>query len=517
MKGTIYLRLIVFVVGLMVWSCGNDDVPKTIVPEEENNVPEEENKAPTIMNISPSEGAVGSEITISGENFGSVVDDITVSFNGVFANNIVLDENGNLIVTVPEEAMDGEVVVTVNEQTSEAVNFNLLPSIIDFQPKETKEGDQIMISGTGFGDDTNLIEVVFGGNVEADDTTINDNGDIVAIVPSGAQTGAITLTIGEENTKSEEVLNIYRVYVAGYVMKGGKSIATLWTNGVEEQLSENESRAYSVFVDGTDVYAAGFVEKDNMELIATIWKNGEVYMELTDGLFEAAVLSVYVANGNVYAAGGQFNNDFNGYVPKIWKNSEEALIGEVNPGIARSVFVDGNDFYVCGDERVDGNEEVLYWKNGERHILESFPSDINKNYSASSIYVKDGLIYTVGAIGNFVANAWTSDTDGSNITSTKLVENEELYSRASSVFLEGNDVYIAGRYDKKAVIWKNGVLMEIPSSQVEISSASSVFIYDGDIYVAGGEGENAVLWVNYSQIFLPTTGDSSSARSVFVF
>ncbi|MBS9461499.1 IPT/TIG domain-containing protein [Flagellimonas sp. 389] len=512
MKKFPYSFLIILVTGIALYSCGKDDASKTEVVD-----PEEEKAVPSIRNISPSEGIIGLDVIISGDNLGSDKNDISISFNGIVTTHVVFDESGNVIVTVPQGAKDGDLILTVNGESSEPLYFNILPSITDFNPKEAKEGEQITISGTSFGDDKDVVGIMFGGNIEVDDITINDNGDIVAVVPPGAQKGIITVTIDGESAMSEKVLDIYRIYVAGKISLDGSWIATLWTNGVEEQLSEDPSAAHSVFVYGDDVYVSGYIKINNTEAIATIWKNGEVYMELTDGLLGAVALSVYVANDNVYAAGGEWNN--NGYIPKIWKNGEEVFISDINPGIARSVFVDGNDFYVCGEEIADGEENVLYWKNGERYILESFPFDVGKNYTASSIYVKDGIVHVVGAIGNFVANSWAADTDGGNITSTILAEDEELYSSARSVFVDGDDIYIAGRYDKKAVIWKNGIIMEMPSNPNPnvISDAVSVFLYKGDIYVAGGDGTNTSLWVNYSQILLPSVGDASYAGSVFVY
>ncbi|WP_421809786.1 IPT/TIG domain-containing protein [Flagellimonas sp.] len=511
MKRAFHLKLIFMLIGLTISSCGNDD-------NAQPDIPEEENKSPIITNISPSGAAVGSEVTIYGENLGSDMDGIAVSFNGIVATSVSLDENGNIVVVVPQGTTDGGVVVTVNDEASMAFNFNVLPSILDFYPVEAMEGDQITISGTSFGDDINQVGVVFGGSVMADDVILNDDGDIVAVVPSGAEVGTITVSIGEESTVSEALLKIYGIYVAGHVNIGDTNIATQWKNGVEEQLSEYKSSAYAVSVEGTDVYAAGYVMKNNLEAIATIWKNGEVFMELTDGSLEAVAVSVAVANGNVYAAGGEWDPNENSYFPKIWNNGEEVLIDEVNLGLARSVFVDGDDFYVGGDERVDGKEEAVYWKNGERHLLESFPYDISTNHTVSSIRVKDGIVYAVGAINNFVANAWTADKDGGNVTSTVLVENEELYSRASSVFVDGNnDVYIVGRYDKKAVIWKNGLMTELPDASDPnfISNAQSICIYNNDIYVAGGDG-NAVIWINSQPMLLPTVGESAYAKSVFV-
>jgi hypothetical protein len=57
------------------------------------------------------------------------------------------------------------------------------------------------------------------------------------------------------------------VYVAGYV-RYGSEIATLWVNGVAQQLSYLSSAAMSVFVSGDDVYVAGHVNSH-----ATVWKN----------------------------------------------------------------------------------------------------------------------------------------------------------------------------------------------------------------------------------------------------
>ena len=198
MKKFLRSFLIILVTGIALYSCGKDDASKTEVVD-----PEEEKTVPSIKNISPSEGIIGLDIIISGDNLGSDKNDISISFNGIVTTDVVFDESGNIIVTVPQGAKDGDLILTVNGESSEPVYFNILPSITDFNPKEAKEGDQITISGTSFGNDTDVVGIMFGGNIEADYITINDNGDIVVVVPPGAQKGIITVTIDEESAMSE--------------------------------------------------------------------------------------------------------------------------------------------------------------------------------------------------------------------------------------------------------------------------------------------------------------------------
>ena len=85
MKRACHLKLIFMLIGLTISSCGNDD-------NAQPNIPEEENKSPIITNISPSGAAVGSEVTIYGENLGSDMDGIAVSFNGIVATSVSFDE-----------------------------------------------------------------------------------------------------------------------------------------------------------------------------------------------------------------------------------------------------------------------------------------------------------------------------------------------------------------------------------------------------------------------------------------
>jgi len=58
---------------------------------------------------------------------------------------------------------------------------------------------------------------------------------------------------------------------------------------------------------------------------------------------------------------------------------------------------------------------------------------------------------------------------------------------------EPGDVYVAGAFEGKAVLWKNGDTQFLSDGSLN-AVASSVFVSAGCVYVAGSIGSNAILW-----------------------
>src|SRR5579863_5070986 len=75
--------------------------------------------APSITQISPSSGAVGTSVTITGINFGSTG---TVTFNGISATPTSWGST-TIVVSVPSGATTGPVTVTVNGVGSNGLFF----------------------------------------------------------------------------------------------------------------------------------------------------------------------------------------------------------------------------------------------------------------------------------------------------------------------------------------------------------------------------------------------------------
>jgi len=165
--------------------------------------------------------------------------------------------------------------------------------------------------------------------------------------------------------------------------------AVYWKNGNEIYLIKGPyagsyaDEAYSIFVNGQDVYACGALE-------ARYWKNGtSVYLP------GETAKSIYVSEGDVYVAGSQPDGQpFQTYfgeryrnVAKYWKNGNPVNLSDgTKDAYATSIAVSGNDVYVAGyEENTAGDRDYVakYWKNGNPVIL----GDVSKYSEASSVFL----------------------------------------------------------------------------------------------------------------------------------
>jgi hypothetical protein len=82
---------------------------------------------PNITNLSPSNGPVGTSVTIAGSNFGTAIGTSTVRFNGTPATPTTWSAT-SLVVPVPAGATTGSVVVTVGGVASNGASFTVGPA-----------------------------------------------------------------------------------------------------------------------------------------------------------------------------------------------------------------------------------------------------------------------------------------------------------------------------------------------------------------------------------------------------
>jgi hypothetical protein len=160
------------------------------------------------------------------------------------------------------------------------------------------------------------------------------------------------------------------VYIAGYMNESGYSIAELWKNGTSASLSNDTSNVFaeSVFVNGLDVYVAGFEDESYSIImptsIAKLWKNG-VATTLPGSTYGARAYSVFVSGSDVYVA-GEVNGTNGSETATLWKNGVASTLSQGTGFISpASVFVNGTDVYVAGTIN-SGNDVITatLWKNG---------------------------------------------------------------------------------------------------------------------------------------------------------
>jgi len=151
---------------------------------------------PSISGLTPpSYGPVGTSVTIAGANFGASQGTSTVTFNGVSAGTASSWSASSITVSVPSGATSGSVIVTVGGVASNGVTFTVTPTITSLTPSSGPVGTSVTIAGTNFGASQGVTNVTFAG-VSAGTASSWSSTSMVVIVPAGATTGPVVVTIG---------------------------------------------------------------------------------------------------------------------------------------------------------------------------------------------------------------------------------------------------------------------------------------------------------------------------------
>jgi hypothetical protein len=168
------------------------------------------------------------------------------------------------------------------------------------------------------------------------------------------------------------------------------------------------------------------------------------------------------------------------------------------------------DVYVTGFENTSSLIAPKYWKNGTATTL---PTRTSGGGEGHSVFVSGNDVYVAGEDSGSAA-IWK------NGSRTIL---GGYFSNAPSVFVSGSDVYAAG-YEYPgitgiATLWKNNVLTNLTNGTQD-ARAYSVFVAGNDVYVAGYEsnGTNHVakIWKNGIPTSLTNGVTSAHLYSIYV-
>ncbi len=306
------------------------------------------------------------------------------------------------------------------------------------------------------------------------------------------------------------------VYATGFQAGTTNYSAKLWTNGVSTTLTAGspgtDAYGMDVFVDGTDVYVAGytfFTNGVNSTWTPSLWKNGVRTALMTSLNKTARAMSVYVSGGDVYVVGIINNTTFTQII-RLWKNGVPT---DITPGTteayALSVFVSGTDVYVAGANRVGaGSSVATYWKNGVATAVSTITGHAN------SIFVNGSDVYVCGqeSTGSFDAAVLYK-----NGVPTYLTTGSPSSGDAAEVYVSGGDVYVAGLefisnspQVSVAKVWKNGVVTNLTNG-ANSAYGSCVMVKGSDVYVGGYQYISSTyrpcIWVNGVVTLLTNPGD----------
>lgn len=153
--------------------------------------------APKLDSFTPTMGAAGTPVTITGSMFTGAT---SVNFNGTSASFSV-DSDTEISTSVPVGATTGPITVTTDKGTGTSTSdFTVTsggPIILSFAPTMGPVGTPVTLMGTGF---TGANNVSFNGTSAT--FMVDSDMQISTSVPAGATTGPISVTTPEGTGES---------------------------------------------------------------------------------------------------------------------------------------------------------------------------------------------------------------------------------------------------------------------------------------------------------------------------
>ncbi len=279
------------------------------------------------------------------------------------------------------------------------------------------------------------------------------------------------------------------IFVVGFEEIGSSSKAILWENNASGSTTLGAGVATDVFNYNGTLYISGYVENHiNQTYAAKYWKDAKEAVLNSEG---ARANSVFVEpkNGQVFIAGNV------GKEAVYWQNGTLKTLykfGEINSTVTDIKFQNGR-IYATGNIIENGQSEATIWAFGDLWGL-----DYDGTSIANAIAVKDGDYFIAGRNSSFNAVYWGPNGE-------MQLSPQSLLSEAKDIALEGNNVYVVGNYiasneSENGVIWINGNMNILNSTDKEGGANAVILSSDGTIYVAGWiaphsyDDRTAVYW-----------------------
>lgn len=147
---------------------------------------------PVLDTLSLDTGSGGTNLTITGSNFGSVQGSTVVSIGGAVAS-VLSWATGSITVTVPDSSLPGDQSLTVSADgySSNALPFTVTPAATSLSPTSGATGSLVTLAGKNFGDVQGTVAVQGVGAV------INSwsSTSIVFTVPAGFSPGTVGVVV----------------------------------------------------------------------------------------------------------------------------------------------------------------------------------------------------------------------------------------------------------------------------------------------------------------------------------
>lgn len=178
---------------------------------------------PRINSIIPYSVFIGESIKISGSGFDTSSSAGFVTFNGINASEIVSWTKNQIVVKVPMGAASGKVFVTIHNLKSNELNFKVKNPVMisSILPDSAFSGEEVSISGSGFGDSKGSSLVAFP-SAYASKIKLWSESLIKLLVPFGSKTGKVSVIV--DSVKSNDVNFVVRRTIDSDTVKIGNQV-----------------------------------------------------------------------------------------------------------------------------------------------------------------------------------------------------------------------------------------------------------------------------------------------------
>jgi uncharacterized repeat protein (TIGR01451 family) len=368
---------------------------------------------PYATNFTPTYGASGTPVTITGVHFQSAgVNGVT--FNGVTGGSFFLNSDHQISVNAPGGVTTGPLVIqsslgtshrfsTISNIFSPATNFFVQASITSFSPASGRTSTNVILTGANF---TGIAGITFSG-VTASDFTISNNTTIRVAVPAGASTGRIALSPPSNTLLSAaQSATDFKILpsIASFSPGSGptNTLVTVLGSGLNEKSPHPD-----VTVGGAAVVTFGTVSQGTLSF--------NVPANAASG-----PITITTTNGTVVSS-----QSF--YLPTVITN-----IAPISGGVGTLIRITGNNFTNASTVAFNG-------------VTASFVVTNNNNIGAvAPVGVASGVITVTTPFGVtnstqlfYVAPMISDFSPTHGVTGTRVTINGNSFTNASAVAFNG--------------------------------------------------------------------------------
>ncbi|MBK7653473.1 MAG: hypothetical protein IPJ20_25880 [Flammeovirgaceae bacterium] len=223
---------------------------------------------------------------------------------------------------------------------------------------------------------------------------------------------------------------------------------------------------------------------------------------------ESGLNAIYVNANDVYVAGWERINNLQ--LANYWKKGTKTTLG-TDASAVYTMAVNGTDVYTGGFEIINGFDLPRYWHNSTGITVNVNDPIISKvvmgNGACAGIYYSANNVYAVGSYRNSQGRFSPWETTNGEVPANTIPNNDK-FSFANAIFVNGSDKYVAGNQNNAttglamATVWKNGDYTSLTDGISSVGVAKAVLAIGNDIYVwCMNKRTNMV-----ADLHLPSTG-----------